>query len=463
MNPPQSSFSSSLPSSSAPSELSMSSNSFSHSLLSRPSRMSLYDSLEDSDPFRLLSSSTSSSQPTAADMLSAYLSSPQSSNLLPPPPPPQAHHSLFPSHAYLDTFHNQRPASSSTSASLSAISPLTTLPSSNFDDFAAHSSRLAFVDEQSDTLAPLASQQRLQLLPTSRASNTAFPIGANGGTASGFNFDPFGNSFPSVVGSSASSFGSPPSKPLSLPNPSQSSAALLNLHGRVSPTSLLQQQQLLQQHYAQQQQQQQQQQLQQLRQIQAERLLQQQQQQTAVPRRHSMYEQEDLYGSFGMFGDSKSLNTVPPPGYICKLCLVEGHWLKNCTMYRERRRDSTSSTISLHQHQQVQSYLAALGLTASAAANPAALHAAAAAAARYNAAAMSTMAGRPLATKTTVPPEGYVCRRCGVVGHWVQNCPTQGVKMSVPPDTYVCKICNVKGHWIQQCPNRSNRAVPMFM
>ncbi|KAJ3134715.1 hypothetical protein HK101_004319, partial [Irineochytrium annulatum] len=32
-------------------------------------------------------------------------------------------------------------------------------------------------------------------------------------------------------------------------------------------------------------------------------------------------------------------SAVPPPGYICKLCFVEGHWLKNCSMYRERKRD----------------------------------------------------------------------------------------------------------------------------
>ncbi|KAJ3178540.1 hypothetical protein HDU85_005147 [Gaertneriomyces sp. JEL0708] len=32
--------------------------------------------------------------------------------------------------------------------------------------------------------------------------------------------------------------------------------------------------------------------------------------------------------------------TVPPPGYICKLCFVEGHWLRNCNLYKERRQQT---------------------------------------------------------------------------------------------------------------------------
>ncbi|KAJ3104181.1 hypothetical protein HDU97_009436, partial [Phlyctochytrium planicorne] len=36
-------------------------------------------------------------------------------------------------------------------------------------------------------------------------------------------------------------------------------------------------------------------------------------------------------------GVHKMHSSVPPPGYVCKLCFVEGHWLKNCSLYRERR------------------------------------------------------------------------------------------------------------------------------
>ncbi|KAJ3107772.1 hypothetical protein HDU96_007777 [Phlyctochytrium bullatum] len=41
-------------------------------------------------------------------------------------------------------------------------------------------------------------------------------------------------------------------------------------------------------------------------------------------------------------GTGKSAySNCPPAGYVCKLCLVEGHWLKNCSLYREKRRDTS--------------------------------------------------------------------------------------------------------------------------
>ncbi|KND00527.1 uncharacterized protein SPPG_04837 [Spizellomyces punctatus DAOM BR117] len=93
---------------------------------------------------------------------------------------------------------------------------------------------------------------------------------------------------------------------------------------------------------------------------------------------------------------------VPPPGYICKLCFVEGHWLKNCTMYRERRRDNLFMPAP----------------TTKPRTQPAPL--------------------RP-PPKTTIPPDGYVCRKCHTPGHWIQQCSAPH-RHSVPPEGYTCKV-----------------------
>lgn len=77
----------------------------------------------------------------------------------------------------------------------------------------------------------------------------------------------------------------------------------------------------------------------------------------------------------------------------------------------------------------------------------------------------------------SVPPDGYVCNICGLAGHWIQQCPSKdwggdggrgagggrgrgqgasrGAKGGSVPDDYVCKICGIPGHWIQQCRSSS--------
>jgi hypothetical protein len=47
------------------------------------------------------------------------------------------------------------------------------------------------------------------------------------------------------------------------------------------------------------------------------------------------------------------------------------------------------------------------------------------------------------------PPQGYICRSCGVPGHFIQHC-TQEIKK--PPPGYICYRCRIPGHFIQQCP-----------
>ncbi|KAE8792958.1 E3 ubiquitin-protein ligase RBBP6 [Hordeum vulgare] len=47
------------------------------------------------------------------------------------------------------------------------------------------------------------------------------------------------------------------------------------------------------------------------------------------------------------------------------------------------------------------------------------------------------------------PPPGYVCRSCGVAGHFIQHCPQEN---QTPPPGYTCYRCRIPGHFIQHCP-----------
>lgn len=53
------------------------------------------------------------------------------------------------------------------------------------------------------------------------------------------------------------------------------------------------------------------------------------------------------------------------------------------------------------------------------------------------------------------PPPNYVCHKCHVPGHYIQDCPMQ-ISINRPPANYVCKKCNTPGHWIQECPLKTN-------
>jgi hypothetical protein len=50
------------------------------------------------------------------------------------------------------------------------------------------------------------------------------------------------------------------------------------------------------------------------------------------------------------------------------------------------------------------------------------------------------------------PPSDYVCRLCGVPGHWLDRCP-QKSEPKPPPPSYTCRLCQRPGHWIQLCPS----------
>lgn len=119
---------------------------------------------------------------------------------------------------------------------------------------------------------------------------------------------------------------------------------------------------------------------------------------------------------------SGTLGSNAPPGdYICKLCSVPGHWLKDCHLYEPRSGAAPAGSRS---------------------------------ATHSRTASMSSLASR-----SSVPPGNYICRLCNIPGHWIEQCakfqPKLGksdlVKSSMPPKNYICNLCHRPGHWIQQC------------
>jgi hypothetical protein len=80
--------------------------------------------------------------------------------------------------------------------------------------------------------------------------------------------------------------------------------------------------------------------------------------------------------------------SLPPSGYVCKLCMVKGHWLKNCTLYQERKRENIKTFGPLAMKPQLANRLLA-----------------------------NQQITLPIRSSSS-PPEGYVCRKCHTPGHW---------------------------------------------
>lgn len=116
-----------------------------------------------------------------------------------------------------------------------------------------------------------------------------------------------------------------------------------------------------------------------------------------------------------------ALSNPPPRDYICKLCNVPGHWLKDCELFEPRNGASVKG----------------FGLTGH--------------------------------KNNVMPPGNYICRLCGISGHWIEQCTqfqpktdNKGhqkdnrdrlncFKSIPPPPGYVCNLCHQPGHWLQQC------------
>ncbi|KAL1916272.1 uncharacterized protein VTP21DRAFT_5889 [Calcarisporiella thermophila] len=81
-----------------------------------------------------------------------------------------------------------------------------------------------------------------------------------------------------------------------------------------------------------------------------------------------------------------------------------------------------------------------------------------------------------------VPPEGYICKICGIQGHFIHDCPKKAEnyvchickqpghlikdcpqagqkKKPVPPENYVCNICKEPGHFIKDCPQKGSHPI----
>lgn len=121
---------------------------------------------------------------------------------------------------------------------------------------------------------------------------------------------------------------------------------------------------------------------------------------------------------------------MPPPGYLCKICQVPGHYIYDCPQRDGEHRSRRSN-------------------------------------ADGDAAADGGGGGeygrmRPL-------PEGYVCRICRVPGHHISNCPSRSVTYGhsgadggqryggeprMPSKGYRCRYCHIAGHFSEDCPDR---------
>ncbi|CAO2172522.1 unnamed protein product [Urochloa humidicola] len=61
--------------------------------------------------------------------------------------------------------------------------------------------------------------------------------------------------------------------------------------------------------------------------------------------------------------------------------------------------------------------------------------------------------GRNYGREVETPPLGYVCRSCGVPGHFIQHCPQES---KTPPPGYICYRCRIPGHFIHHCPTNGD-------
>jgi len=118
-----------------------------------------------------------------------------------------------------------------------------------------------------------------------------------------------------------------------------------------------------------------------------------------------------------------------PDDYICRLCLVPGHWMQDCRLFEPK----TPTRTSLFRRE------------------------------------VTVLSKRGEAK----PPASYVCRLCHFSGHWIENCekfekhqspfrnpstqppppPLRGKSgsITIPPKGYICNLCLEPGHWIQDC------------
>ena len=163
-----------------------------------------------------------------------------------------------------------------------------------------------------------------------------------------------------------------------------------------------------------------------------------------------------------------------PLNYICPKCGVPGHYVQDCT------GAATAMTPMLHNPSQLQSALNAqnattlqqlgangmngMGSLNGLSSNPSLnglqqLNQTIQQQQQHSMSSMGGMNGGQSSSKNP-PPANYVCHKCNVVGHWIQECPLNTQQQQdytkPPPANYVCHRCGIPGHWIKNCPTNGN-------
>lgn len=130
-------------------------------------------------------------------------------------------------------------------------------------------------------------------------------------------------------------------------------------------------------------------------------------------------------------GAFKPYSPIPPSGYVCKLCFVPGHWLKNCSYYIERKREQLLNYLVLQQQQQQQqkrkeyaySNGEVNGGNFSEDENVDSMNSFIVNFKQQQARILELLKqGKPIgfvkSSSTMTPPETYICRKCNTPGHW---------------------------------------------
>ncbi len=142
--------------------------------------------------------------------------------------------------------------------------------------------------------------------------------------------------------------------------------------------------------------------------------------------------------------------SVPSAGYICRLCLIEGHWMEDCVLYEGKQPDLLNGgslvTSGLFNAKKAQKQLTQQLFT------PQQIQ-------QQHIQQHQLQYSQkeiPYYKRRPVPPADYICKSCNVAGHWLQNCAFKPV---IPPAYYTCHICQIKGHWIESCPEIAKRNI----
>ena len=73
---------------------------------------------------------------------------------------------------------------------------------------------------------------------------------------------------------------------------------------------------------------------------------------------------------------------------------------------------------------------------------------------------MSIQISHPILSQV---PSNYICHKCGLPGHWIENCPCDNMVMQTPPSNYIFNKCGISGHWIKDCKREYSIPPPDYL